>query len=41
MKAAVARKRGAPLTIEEVAVPKAGPGQILVRIAASWRRSIR
>lgn len=35
MKAAVVREFGKPLVIEEVAVPEVGPGQILVRIAAS------
>ncbi|MHA3902912.1 alcohol dehydrogenase AdhP [Castellaniella sp. WN] len=35
MKAAVVREFGKPLIIEEVAVPRPGPGQILVRIEAS------
>lgn len=35
MKAAVVREFGKPLVIEEVAVPEPGPGQILVRIAAT------
>ncbi|OAN63872.1 alcohol dehydrogenase AdhP [Sphingomonas sp. TDK1] len=35
MKAAVVREFGKPLVIEEVPVPQVGPGQILVRIAAS------
>jgi propanol-preferring alcohol dehydrogenase len=35
MKAAVVRAFGQPLVIEEVAVPTPGPGQILVKIAAS------
>ena len=35
MKAAVVRKFGSPLTIEDVPVPKAGPGQILVKIETS------
>ena len=35
MRAAVARRLGEPLTIEEVAVPEPGPGQVLVRLAAS------
>ena len=35
MKAAVVREFGKPLVIEEVAVPRPGPGQILVRIEAS------
>lgn len=35
MKAAVVREFGKPLVIEEVPVPEVGPGQILVRIAAS------
>lgn len=35
MKAAVVREFGKPLLIEEVAVPEVGPGQILVKIAAS------
>ena len=35
MKAAVARAYGQPLTIEEVAIPKINPGQILVKVAAS------
>lgn len=35
MKAAVVREFGAPLVIEEVPVPEPGPGQVLVRIAAT------
>ena len=35
MKAAVVREFGKPLVIEEVPVPDPGPGQILVKIAAS------
>jgi len=35
MKAAVVHEFGKPLTIEEVPVPQAGPGQILVRVAAT------
>ena len=35
MKAAVVREFGKPLTIEEVPVPEVGPGQILVKIAAT------
>lgn len=35
MKAAVVRAFGAPLVIEEVVVPRPGPGEILVRVAAS------
>jgi alcohol dehydrogenase, propanol-preferring len=35
MKAAVAHAFGKPLVIEEVPVPEPGPGQILVRIAAT------
>ena len=35
MKAAVVREFGQPLVIEEVAVPEVGPGQILVKIAAT------
>ncbi|MEO1871400.1 alcohol dehydrogenase AdhP [Cobetia amphilecti] len=35
MKAAVVREFGAPLVIEEVAVPRPGRGEILVEIAAS------
>lgn len=35
MKAAVVREFGKPLIIEEVAVPAIGPGQILVKIAAT------
>ncbi|GAA0744215.1 alcohol dehydrogenase AdhP [Sphingomonas sp. ABOLD] len=35
MKAAVVREFGKPLVIEEVPVPQVGPGQILVKIAAS------
>ncbi len=35
MKAAVVRAFGKPLTIEEVAVPQPGPGQIQVKIEAS------
>lgn len=34
MKAAVVRAFGEPLVIEEVAVPRPGPGQILVKVAA-------
>ena len=35
MKAAVLRKHGAPLSIEELEVPAPGPGQLLVRVAYS------
>jgi len=35
MKAAVVHEFGKPLTIEDVPVPAAGPGQILVKIAAT------
>lgn len=35
MKAAVVRAFGEPLTIEQVPVPQVGPGQILVKIAAT------
>jgi alcohol dehydrogenase, propanol-preferring len=35
MKAAVVREFGKPLVIEEVRVPEPGPGQILVKIAAT------
>jgi len=35
MKAAVVHKFREPLTIEEVPVPEPGPGQVLVRVAAS------
>lgn len=35
MKAAVARAFKAPLTLEEVPIPTPGPGEVLVRIAAS------
>jgi len=35
MKAAVVHELGKPLTIDEVPVPTAGPGQILVKIAAT------
>ena len=35
MKAAVVHEFGQPLAIEEVPVPTAGPGQILVKVAAS------
>ncbi|MFV3075086.1 alcohol dehydrogenase AdhP [Niveispirillum fermenti] len=35
MKAAIVHAYGAPLHLEEVAVPRPGPGQILVKIAAS------
>jgi alcohol dehydrogenase, propanol-preferring len=35
MKAAVVRKFGQPLTIEEVPIPTPGPGQVLVRIIAT------
>lgn len=34
MKAAVARAFGAPLVIEEVAVPEPGPGEVLVKVRA-------
>lgn len=34
MRAAVVRSFGAPLVIEEVAIPRPGPGQILVKVAA-------
>ncbi len=35
MKAAVVRELGKPLVIEQVPVPEPGPGQVLVRIAAT------
>ncbi len=35
MRAAVAHKFGAPLTVKEVPVPEPGPGQVLVRVVAS------
>ena len=35
MKAAVVHQLGRPLIVEEVPVPEVGPGQILVKIAAS------
>lgn len=35
MKAAVVRKFGSPLSLEDVPVPRPGAGQILVRVAAS------
>ena len=35
MKAAVVRKFGAPLVIEDVPIPTPGPGQILVKVVAS------
>ena len=35
MMAAVVHEFGKPLAIEEVAVPTAGPGQILVKMAAT------
>ena len=35
MKAAVVRRFGEPLAIEEVATPRPGQGEILVRVAAS------
>lgn len=35
MKAAVVREFGKPLVIEEVTVPRPGPGQVLVRVEAS------
>lgn len=35
MKAAVVREFGRPLAIEEVPVPEPGPGQVLIRVAAS------
>ena len=37
MKAAVVREFGKPLVIEEVPVPEPGPGQILVKVAATRR----
>ena len=36
MKAAVCRAFGQPLSIEEVALAEPGPGEIRVRVAASW-----
>lgn len=35
MKAAVVRAFGAPLVIEDVPIPKPGPGQVLIRLVAS------
>lgn len=35
MKAAVVRSFHEPLTIEEVALPTPGPGQVLIRVVAS------
>ena len=35
MKAAVVKAFGEPLVIEQVPVPQVGPGQILVKIAAT------
>ena len=35
MKAAVVREFGRPLTIEEVAIPTPGPGEVLVKIMAT------
>jgi propanol-preferring alcohol dehydrogenase len=35
MKAAVVRSFGKPLTIEEIAIPTPGPGEVLVRIVAT------
>ena len=35
MQAAVVRQFGAPLSLEELPVPRPGPGEVLVRIAAS------
>jgi propanol-preferring alcohol dehydrogenase len=35
MRAAVVRSFGQPLSIEEWPVPRPGPGEVLVRIAAS------
>jgi propanol-preferring alcohol dehydrogenase len=35
MKAAVVHEFGKPLTIDEAPVPEVGPGQILVKIAAT------
>ena len=35
MKAAVVHEFGKPLKIEEVPVPEVGPGQVLVKVAAS------
>jgi alcohol dehydrogenase, propanol-preferring len=35
MKAAVVQRFGAPLAIEEVSVPKPGPGEVLVKIVAT------
>ena len=35
MRAAVVRKFGAPLVIEQRPVPEPGPGQVLVRLEAS------
>jgi alcohol dehydrogenase, propanol-preferring len=35
MRAAVARRFGEPLTIEDLPVPSPGPGEVLVKIAAT------
>jgi propanol-preferring alcohol dehydrogenase len=35
MKAAVVRAFGKPLTIEEVAIPTPGPGELLIKVVAS------
>lgn len=35
MKAAVLRERGQPLTIEDVAVDKPDPNEVLIRVVAS------
>src|SRR5512135_647550 len=35
MKAAVVHEFGAPLVIEDVPVPKPGPGEVLVKVVAS------
>ncbi len=35
MKAAVVRELGGPLSIEEIAIPEPGPGEVLVKIRAS------
>ena len=41
MKAAMVREFGKPLTIEEVAIPTPGPGEVLIKIVAERRLPYR
>jgi alcohol dehydrogenase, propanol-preferring len=40
MKAAVVHQFGQPLTLEEVAIPEPGAGQVLMKVVASYRSRI-